>query len=76
MKAFIFRHISLYTFGTSDVECRCLDKDSRPSDHILNESESFGKPDMIADFIEISKHNIFRSSYVGESISINQAKLC
>ena len=34
-----------------------LVKDLRPSAHILNESEALGKVKMIADFIEISKHD-------------------
>ena len=34
-----------------------LVKDLRPSAHILNESEALGKVEMIADSIEISKHD-------------------
>ena len=39
-----------------DNEFRCLEKDSTPSDHILNESESVGGLEMMADFSEISRH--------------------
>ena len=50
------RHISVYMFGTLDDEFRCLEKDLRPSDDILNELESLERRETIADFIEISKH--------------------
>ena len=51
------RQISLYTLGAMDIEFRCLEEDSRPPDRILNESRSFGRQEMIADFSEISKHS-------------------
>ena len=54
--SFIFRQTRLYTFGTLDSEFRCAEEDLRPSDHISNDSESFCRQEMIADFIEISKH--------------------
>ena len=41
---------------TLDEEFRCLDEDSMLSDHILNESETFGRTEINADFIDISKH--------------------
>ena len=52
----VFRRISLDKFGVFDDEITSLEKDLRPSHHILNESESFGRQAMIADFIEISQH--------------------
>ena len=51
-----FRQTSHFTFGTLDNEFRCPEKDLEPSDHILNELESFGRQAMISDFIEIPKH--------------------
>ena len=49
-----FRQISLYTFGTFANEFACLREDSKPSDHMLDDSESFGGQEMIADVSEIS----------------------
>ena len=42
--------------GTLDSEFRRLEKDLESSGHISNESKSFGRQEMTADFIEISGH--------------------
>ena len=52
----VFRRISLDKFGALDNEITSVEKDLRPSHHILNESESVGGLEMIADFSEISRH--------------------
>ena len=61
--------MSLFTFGTFDTEFRCLQKELRPSYHILDDSESFGGREMIADMNEISKH--ITSIYKGENHDIS-----
>ena len=53
----ISRQISLYTFGTMEIEFTCLEEYSRSSDRILNESRSFGRQELIFDVSEISKHS-------------------
>ena len=52
----IYGQIRLYKFGTLDNEFACLDEDLESSHRILLESKSFGRQEMIADFIEISMH--------------------
>ena len=44
-------------FGTFYDAIACPEKDLEPSDRISDDIESFGGPEMLADFSEISKHH-------------------
>ena len=44
-------------FSALDNESSSNKKDPRPLSHILNDFKAFGRLEMIADFIEISKRH-------------------